>query len=233
MFNAEELTSLKALIHEYYQLKRAILFVESLDPKTKVNIQLLKEQRDALDHVMSLFRNKIDPNPADKDNYFKINIEKALGHFYRAGFDTYDCEVLIAKDELENFLQNFPPDVCHTVIPEYTQKKSALRKLVTKMADLRGQKDAGIDLSPIFNEYIEKLRTFKDISDEIYGCEEELNNYKNSVKRFWKKDFWKGFALVVLGVMITLLFEIVKDSIKGENPHNLQTPQTTQTPAKS
>ena len=85
----------------------------------------------------------------------------------------------------------------------------------------------------IFNEYIEKLRTFKDISDEIYGCEEELNNYKNSVKRFWKKEFWKGFALVVLGVMITLLFEIVKDSIKGENPHNLQTPQTTQTPAKS
>jgi hypothetical protein len=213
MFTDEELGSIKHLNDLYRDLKRVILFVESLDPKNASNIQVIKELRDSYDHIQSILRFKYEPEGNENGDYFKSNIDKALGHIYRAYFDSLDSSYIIMKADLFEYLEKYTASIRHKGIPGYAEKRAELIEMQTKMGVLRGKKDSGIDLSPIFSEYIVELNKFeklkkyffgqKDVLDDLYEEQKDDDRKANLLMKKSTKQLWiTGIVFVVLGVFL-------------------------------
>lgn len=98
-FCPNELEQLKALAELYIQAKGLILYSEEVDPDSRSNLQVIKELRDSHDHVMrvvALRLSQVQPeNPTiSPEDYCRKNLEKAVGHVYRAAFDALDGTIV-------------------------------------------------------------------------------------------------------------------------------------------
>jgi len=89
----QDLPGLRAVADLYIQAKALILYSEEVDPESRSNLQVIKELRDAFDHLMRVIvarvGNQTSPGATDPE-YCSKNIQKAIGHIYRAAFDALD-----------------------------------------------------------------------------------------------------------------------------------------------
>jgi hypothetical protein len=165
-FNEQENAKLEKLVLLYTTAKALILFTEELDPSSSSNLQIMKELRDAFDHLMQVLYSKYKKNKEGNShdlNYETENLEKAIGHVYRAAFDALDGTVISLKELIAKTLSPYPTDVITEVMPGYWDMKREISKLVKDVSVHRGKKDITHDISDVLNGYIQDVENFHNI----------------------------------------------------------------------
>ena len=91
----------------YGRVKELIVFCEENHEDFKSNLHVVKELRDAFDHLMRIFAVKFGIKDEQEEDYIKINMDKVYGHVYRAGPYRHDSLGLY-KTTIKQFLNNLP-----------------------------------------------------------------------------------------------------------------------------
>lgn len=157
--------------------KELYLLSEEYSENLKMFIQPIKEMRDALEHIIRAY-DKLLSNESldekDNDEYIKINLDKALGHEYRAFFDTVDFLSVTFRYKISEVLKDYSYNEIISVYPDYEEWAVRLTEIPEEIADLRKRKDIGNteDITSIVDKYKkividELLHFYKTIYREI------------------------------------------------------------------
>lgn len=188
-FAPNEVESLKRLSALYAQAKVLILYSEEVDPDSRSNIQVIKELRDAYDHLMRVIAARltgtIPPLGANEessdggcDGYCSKNLDKAIGHVYRAAFDALDGTTLSLKEKIADILEAYPLPVLTAVLPNYWERKKHLNQLAEKVAENRASKDVAGDLANTFDEYVADTEQLSAFYTELLNLGSTLDECK-------------------------------------------------------
>jgi hypothetical protein len=170
----------------YRDAKALILYSEEIDPDSRSNLQTIKELRDAFDHLMRVVSFHLAPDEAaDRayDGYCQKNVQKAIGHVYRAAFDALDGTVLSLRERVSDALEGYATDVIKTVIPEYWDIKIELNRLTNAVAEHRGRKDVGRDVGKTFDSYVEDIEKLKQFHERLLHAGRELDEQQRAHDR--------------------------------------------------
>jgi len=121
--------------------KKYTLLAEEYNLNMKALLQPMKEQKDAYEHLIRVYT-AICTDTQD-DDYKLKNMDKAIGHEYRAFFDTMDYLSIIIYELISEELKNYSFEQIIAVYPDYTQVKKNLVSLPAEIATIREQKDIG------------------------------------------------------------------------------------------
>lgn len=151
--------------------KHYLLLAEEMSIEGDLFLQPLKEHRDAYDHIIRVYvalGKKIHVENADE--YMKNNMSKALGHEYRAFFDTADWLTLICRERINNLLEGKSREDVEKKYSNYTNFKKMLINLPKEIASLRERKDVGKTSKSFMSDidkYVEILDKLLDYYTEL------------------------------------------------------------------
>lgn len=152
--------------------KHYALIAEELALNSETFLQPMKEHRDAYDHIIRVYSAKIgiyDTLDA-KEAYMLGNMSKALGHEYRAFFDTADWISIIIKERLNGLLDGKNKEELKAVYPDYPEFKKRLLDLPEKIASIRENKDIGKGSKSIYDEVL----AYQEVLDSLISDYKEL-----------------------------------------------------------
>jgi len=198
-FNDKEIELLHRLTLHYKKTKALSLFAEEIDPDSGLNLQITKELRDSLDHLVRVFANVFAKDNNKKDeNYNSENLEKAIGHIYRASFDALDGTVLSLKLLTRDILKEYPLGVIKAVIPEYWKIKKEVYTITERAAKHREKKDIDENTDQILDAYIEDAEKIKKIYTDLLSSSELLDECLKKTKKEKIVQRIKGSALEIM-----------------------------------
>lgn len=141
--------------------KHYLLIAEEIDERAF--IQPLKEHRDAYDHIIRIYGiDFTEKKVANLKQYKESNMKKALGHEYRAFFDTADWLSLICRQKIRILIAGKEQEEIIKVLPEYPEIKEKLINIPLRIAELREKKDIGDT-----NGMLSEVREYKNILDDL------------------------------------------------------------------
>lgn len=133
--------------------KHYLLLAEELATEGDLFLQPLKEHRDAYDHVIRVYATQKGINKVkNPDSYMQKNMSKALGHEYRAFFDTADWLTLICREKINSLLCGKSREEIEKKYLNYKELKKMLLELPNEIAQLRENKDVGKDNISLLDE---------------------------------------------------------------------------------
>lgn len=232
LLDASERQELETLVCVYRDAKAIILYCEEVDPTFKSNLQIIKELRDAFDHLMRLFISKINGAPED-DKYGKAQIDKAIGHTYRAAFDALDGTVLSLRLKIKEALSCYHIDVIKEIIPDYWKIKSTLNKLTEHIATNRAEKDIQIDYSALFERYVTDVEDLKNAYDHIISQGLTLDECQATYTQKKKDEDKRSLKLRVAGGIIILIISMMSAFLVGKFSSSSEPPVHPTTESKS
>jgi hypothetical protein len=153
--------------------KHYLLLAEEINDKGELFLQPLKEHRDAYDHIIRIYGMKFNStnNTNDKfsiSKYKEKNMEKALGHEYRAFFDTADWLSLICKAKIFSLLEGKSPIEIVKQYPNYMQAKEIIMTTINEVAAHREEKDISKGMLKTAMSYKKTLDALLKVYKEIY-----------------------------------------------------------------
>lgn len=156
--NEDVCQNLDAISQIHMLTKHYLLIAEELSDEGVVFLQPLKEHRDAYDHLVRVFYLPIRlnssnvPNDFDCNKYITKNVEKAVGHEYRAFFDMADWLTFICRRKIREglslkwirqaYISTYGEDAFRTV-------KKLVNEVPFIIAQYRTEKDIGKNESSI------------------------------------------------------------------------------------
>lgn len=156
------------VIHNF--TKHYILLGEEFSEDFVSYLQPIKEFRDAYEHFMRIFtvctKLNSDKN-VDGEAYIRSNLNKALGHEYRAFFDVADWFAITCRKRINELLKDYSYEHICEIYPQYPKVRIRLYEISTEIANIREQKDIS---SNIFNE----VNRYQYILVELLGYYREL-----------------------------------------------------------
>ena len=206
-FTGTDYEKLNKLQSIYKTAKLYILYSEEIDPTSSSNLQIMKELRDAFDHLMAIVHLKAQSfdyskGSNDKEEYVSENFEKAIGHVYISAFDALDGAVISLEELIALELNMYPSEVIKEVMPEYWDIKRRIHEVVDNVASHRSNKDLGSNSDDALNKYIADL----DELDRIYKKILESGSlFDECIKQRKKKSLKKCMVTILIGVAIGLL----------------------------
>ena len=161
---------LEQLIQIHQQRKSMILLAEEFEFKGwKTFLQPALERRSAFDHMCRAIAKRLnmfdDDQPVDEDgldptdsDYSNKNIDKAIGHVYRAFFDSADWLAVSLRENILETLEGYGNDCISAVMPRYyTHIRGDIHDITLEIAAIRDSKDIGESVSLI--EEVAKYRS--------------------------------------------------------------------------
>lgn len=231
----DEQIMLKKLTELYGHTKALLLYAEEVDPEFRSNLQAIKELRDAFDHTMRVFLN-IFSEEKDKDTeYGRKNLDKAIGHTYRAAFDALDGAVVSLKVKLVEIMAGFDTRAIREVVNNYWEIKTHICNLEKNVAQHRGEKDIKSNHAELFEKYVldvDKLKEYYDImlasGPAIEECQAELVKRDGGERksRIWHPLPSALLAAIIGGIIVFCLTQWVSVS-SGTNINAAQAAQST------
>lgn len=206
---------LKELVALYLQIKQWIINAEELDARLESNIAAIKEMRDVLDHVIRFIARYLDGSQDGDKDYLNLQIQKAHGHIYRAGYDSLDGVIVsvLARIE-EEYLAEIPATTIRDVMPEYWKTyRPRLEEIRENASKYRAQKDIGEINGERFSTYqndaLEALKIGKKIRDYQVSLQDHLkrtqNEEREARKKEWAVKYLVPFGTAVIGALLTWL----------------------------
>ncbi len=187
------------LVSIYEKSKSMILFSEEIDPSAKSNIQIIKELRDAFDHLMRVVSAITRTSPEKGDRYCRLNLDKSRGHVYRAAFDAVDGAAISLRLRIKALLSGYPQEVLADVLPDYWDIYKYLNESTKRFAAYRTQKDVGHDLGTVFDSYSRDLDKLKNIADRIVAYGSALDARCTVYKKKDLRNVWFAVLSAFLG----------------------------------
>jgi hypothetical protein len=200
----------------YAKTKRFILLAEEVDPESRSNIAVFKEQRDAHDHIMRVVVEAGRESP--KTDYIDMHFEKARGHLFRAAYDALEGIAISCKLKLVP-LSDVPNGAFSAVYPEYWQQIVHFDKTHREITMARSNKDIGRDT-------LQNLERYEQQVDHLYKVHHEMllrvpaledwtrrnEREKNAEGARQLKFKWKEF--LIFGAIGALIVALVKTSLE-------------------
>lgn len=216
LFAPKTIELLKKLADLYTQAKSLILYSEEIDPTARSNIQVIKELRDANDHLMRVLAARLSefpPNGSTEAGYCEKNLDKAIGHVYRAAFDSLDGTVMSLREKVVEVLANYPLAAIKDVIPNYWELRTKLDKLTQDVATHRAAKDVAGNVGETLNLYIQDTEHIKVFYTQIIQAGPALDDYlkchkkeeTQEDKRHFKVHTAAGLAYKTIAAIFVLL----------------------------
>ena len=208
----QEIPDLRALADLYVQAKALILYSEEVDPDSRSNLQVIKELRDALDHLMRVMVARVGtqaPTDAADPEYASRNIHKAIGHIYRAAFDALDGTVLSLRVKITQVVESYPLEVLNQVVPNYWDIKRKLNELSGQVTEHRARKDVGAEIGATLDGYVSDVEAIKRFYSELLCCGPALDEYAvrlaQQERKKMHRDWLIALGSAVIGGLIGVL----------------------------
>jgi len=218
-FDEKEQELLSKVTSLYKKTKPLILFSEEIDPNYEGNAQVWKELRDALDHLMRVFARKFEGCSLSEEDqrYIDSNLQKVIGHIYRAGCDALEGACLSLREEIKKGYEAFSLEALNAVIPSFWKNRARLHEISERIAKLRAQKDVADDeMEQIFEDFVEIVNELKEIYDQfktripaLYEYQEKKDHEDRKIERKrWKRDL----IMLLLGAAFSALLSYLISS---------------------
>ena len=134
-------------------------------------LQPLKEHRDAYDHIVRVYATQKGIYKTENTaSYMQKNMSKALGHEYRAFFDTADWLTLVYRERINSILKGKNRDEIEQKYVKYSELKRMLLSLPVDIAKLRESKDVGSEVSSLLSE----VEQYMGLLDSLLTCYNDL-----------------------------------------------------------
>lgn len=157
----------------YFLTKHYLLLSEELSEDFDTFLQPVKEHRDAFDHLARVYGyTMLNRELDDIDKYREENIKKAVGHTYRAFFDTADWLSYICRRKIRELLSQYSKLEISQRYPDYNKAKQLLSDVPKRIAEIRETKDLSDDESLL----IEEVDKYVSLLDEILKIYTDINN---------------------------------------------------------
>lgn len=198
---------IRELVELYAQVKKFVLRAEELDARLESNIAVIKEQRDALDHVMRFmgrFLRGDSEEDEERDRYVTLQIDKARGHLYRAGYDSLDGIIASVMIRIkEEYLKDVSLDSIRDVMPEYwTEYLPRLDEIKLKAGEHREQKDIGDSNGESFAAYQDLALNALEISVAIRDKRKALSEHGSQLKRKHRRELIIRVGVSIVSVVV-------------------------------
>jgi hypothetical protein len=175
------------MVSLYAKTKLLILQAEEMDTALCSNIAIVKEQRDALDHLMRAIGDCYANNP-NGDEYRTKNIDKAIGHIFRSAYDALDSLAISLKIKINDAMQGHTNDAISSVIPRYYSEHCAcLDEINVKITESRNCKDVGNITVPRLDSYMKFVTTLLEIKKD---CEKAVPGMVEFDRKKRREDMW-------------------------------------------
>lgn len=212
----------KQLIAFYFRIKKLVAAAEREDLEQRISISAINELRSAFDHVMRTQgliygiveqANIRQESGLEPSEYCKMNLDKAYGHLYRAGYDAYDTISIRLIDEIENMLKRISRRTLHSVMKDATSRiaKPYLEaKSLFVEAKIRKDVESRDQEERQFRIYEDANLALCSIRDLILEDMDELVRYQNEARatKIWDMIIALIIAFIV-GVLVTILGVII------------------------
>lgn len=156
----------------YFLTKHYLLLSEELSEDFDTFLQPLKEHRDAFDHIARVYGyNMLDKKVDNIEKYREENMNKAVGHTYRAFFDTADWLSYICRKKIRVLLSNYTKAQILERYENYESVKMILENIPKEIAQIRNNKDLSDDETVLIEEvdqYSAILNRLLEIYREVY-----------------------------------------------------------------
>lgn len=146
----------KSICHIHLLTKHYLLLAEELSDDFDFFLQPMKEHRDAYDHIIRVYCVEENKKVTDRTRYKEENMKKAIGHEYRAFFDTADWLSYICRKKIRKILECKPREDL-AELDGYSDFKKKFTDIPFTIADLRSDKDVG-DTKEVINEVDEYVK---------------------------------------------------------------------------
>ncbi len=157
---------LEKIVSIHSSIKGMVLYTEEIT--NRANPQELLEVRDALDHILRAAKAELE-HKTDA-NYELVNLDKALGHLCRAGYDVLDWASLVLKQKMENELKGFSMETISAVLTNYYSViKPNILRISTEIAEIRESKDVAKLTLEEFTKYFSAVIQLREYYEEIIG----------------------------------------------------------------
>lgn len=154
---AEEIKSKELLLDIYCKCKSLFIKSEELISEMYFFPAPTIEHRDALEHVaryMEITKNGDVTPEALKE------LQSAIGHEYRAYFDTADYICVMVRKEINESLKNVSRRKIKRVWNEYTEIKSKILDYSDKIADIRINRKGNHDCIEQYEDMVQQIIDF-------------------------------------------------------------------------
>lgn len=192
----------------HFAAKRLMLLAEETDEQFRTFLPPFKEQHSALDHLCRAQSVLVDLK-ADTEDYTLRNLDRALGHEYRAFFDTADWLALTIRKSINDLLTQFSNNAIQACIPAYySTVRPRLETIAGEIAAIRGEKDIGTaDIIPQIEKYegiLKELRDFwVELPKHVGGLEDWSKRQRREARREHRFQLWLLIAGALLGALLT------------------------------
>lgn len=178
---SDESKKIIKLLETYQIAQSAILYSEEVDPTSASNLQINKEMRDTLDHLMRIYNHKLNSQNMNRD-LLNENYEKAIGHLYRATFDALDGTVMSVSELISHSLNKYTAKVLSEVIPDYWKMRKEILSIKSKVSNFRAYKDVGEKSNEMLNSYIAEVDVLDGFYKEILENGPQLDEYEKQLR---------------------------------------------------
>lgn len=157
----------------YFLTKHYLILAEELSDDFDTFLQPVKEHRDAFDHIARVYGYRYLQNDLKNvDTYRAENMNKAVGHVYRAFFDTADWLSYICRKKIRLILSGKTKEEILQVYPDYNELKSMLNEIPLAIANIRKNKDVSDDISAL----VQEVEGYRDILDKLLEAYSSINS---------------------------------------------------------
>lgn len=209
--------------------KTISLLAEENDRDFKNYFHPIKEQRDALEHIVratasdkGLLQGPLLDNPDSTvalryakgapEDYSRRSLDKALGHEYRAFFDAADWYGVRLREKIVGVLNGFAQSCIATVLPDYYNTiRPDIERICKEIASIRGSKDISRDtIMANVERYKTALDTLNGYYDRISMSVTSMVDWtKREHSREKKSIFWKIAAPVIASGLTALIYFVI------------------------
>ena len=207
MFLDTEKENIKQITQLYGKVKELIIFCEENHEEFKSNLHVVKELRDAFDHLMRVFAVKLDIKKEKDENYIQINLDKVFGHVYRAGYDTLDYATLILRDKINKEVINFSSSAIQSAIPTYySEVRPTVESITSDIIKLRINKDVATPSPEVFDIYFQNAIKLQEILVMIRKAKPAIVEYETKSRNEKIKDtVLKIIVGIIIGVVLVVI----------------------------
>ena len=139
--------------------------------------------------------------------YVRINLDKALGHVYRAGYDTLDWTALYKRKYISDEIAPFSLETINSIFPEYYKDmRPDLESINELIAKKRLEKDVGNPNIENFVEYVKIVEKIHSYYDEVLKKKSSLIEYENKLK---KKERRNLIRMILVGIFLVIVSVII------------------------
>lgn len=161
------LKDLRDLAVLYSKTKGYVLTAEQIDPESRSNIAIFKEQRDALDHIMRALTEAFGGKEQPDFDYLKAQVDKARGHLFRAAYDALDGVGVSCKIRIQAAVRGVSNDAIVAVYKEYYNLVSEVDAIDAKIAEHRKTKDVQRSTMDDLDAYCNDVDRLAHLSREV------------------------------------------------------------------